>query len=52
MFEKFIRYERTDRYDIMCAIDAHEKENSQTFYYGRSGGGNALLSNSTTEALV
>ena len=25
MFEEFIRNARTDRYDIMCSIDAHEK---------------------------
>ena len=26
VFEGFIRNARTDRYNIMCSIDAHEKE--------------------------
>ena len=27
VFEGFIRNSRTDRYNVMCSIDAHEKEN-------------------------
>ena len=27
VFEEFIRNARTDRYNIMCSIDAHEKNN-------------------------
>ena len=28
VFEGFIRNEITERYNIMCSIDAHEKEHS------------------------
>ena len=28
VFEGFIRNARTDRYNIMCYIDAHEKEHT------------------------
>ena len=27
VFEELIRNEKTDRYNIMCSIDAHKKEN-------------------------
>ena len=36
----------------MCYIDTHEKQNPSSFHYVISSGGNALPSNSTTEALV
>ena len=52
MFEEFIRNARTDRYNLMCYIDAHEKNNSSVNDYGSSGGGYPLPLNSTTEALV
>ena len=39
VFEGFIRNARTDRYNIMCSIDAHEKKHPSTFDDGRSGGG-------------
>ena len=51
MCEVFIRNSRTDRYNIMFSIDAHEKENQQSSDYVRSGGGCPLPKNSTTEAL-
>ena len=35
----------------MCYIDAHEKQYPSCVDYSSSGGGNALPSNSTTEAL-
>ena len=52
MFEKFIRIAITDRYNIMCSIDAHEKKNPQQHDDGSSGGGYPIPLNSTTEALV
>ena len=52
MFEGFIRNARTDRYNIMCDIDAHENNNPSEHDYGSSGGGYPLPSHSTTEELV
>ena len=34
MLEEFIRNAKTDRYNLMCFIDAHEKKNSSEHYYG------------------
>ena len=51
VLEGFIRNARTDRYNIMCSIDTHEKEHTSSFYDGISGGGCPLPSNSTIEAL-
>ena len=45
MFEEFIRNEITDRYNIMCSIDAHEKDNTSEFDDGSSSGGYQLPSN-------
>ena len=42
VFERFIRNARTYRYNIMCSIDAHEKENPLPFNDVRSGGGYPL----------
>ena len=39
VFENYIINARTDRYKIMCYIDAHEKYNPSPFDYVRSGGG-------------
>ena len=50
MFVGFIRNSRTDRYYIMCSIDAHEKVNKSSSYDGRSSGGCPIPTNSTTEA--
>ena len=52
MFEKFIINARTERYNIMCSIDAHEKQQSSFIDDGSSGGGNNLPSDLTTESLV
>ena len=52
LFEGFIRNARTDIYNIMCSIDAHEKEHPSSCDDGIIGGGCPLPSNSTTEALV
>ena len=52
VFEGFIINERTDRYNIMCSIDAYEIENqSHGCDNGSSGGGCPLPTNSTTSAL-
>ena len=52
VFEEFTRNSRTYRYNTMSYIDAHEKHQPSYFDDNRSGGGNLLPSNSTTEALV
>ena len=39
VFEGFIRNAITDRYNIMCYIDAHEKEHKPSCDNGSSGGG-------------
>ena len=51
LFEGFIRNARTDRYNIMCSIDANEKEHQAYSRDGSSGGGCQLPKHSTTEAL-
>ena len=51
LFEGFIRNARTDRYNIMCYIDAHEKDHQSSCYDGSSGGVFPLTSNPTTESL-
>ena len=48
VLEVFIRNARTDRYNIMCSIDAHEKEHQKYCDDGRSVGVFPLPSNSTT----
>ena len=45
VFEGLIRSAITDRYKIMCAIDAHEKNNPSEHDDGSSGGGYPLPSN-------
>ena len=52
MFGEFIRNARTDRYNLMCSIDANEKEHPSYFDDVSRSGGNALPSNSSTKALV
>ena len=44
-FEEFIRNARNDRYNIMCYINAREKENPSESDDGRSSGGYTLLLN-------
>ena len=46
---EFIINARTDRYNLVCSIDAHEKYHPSSLDYGSSGGGYVLPSNSTTE---
>ena len=49
VFEAFIVNARTDRYNIMCSIDAYEREHqSDSCYDGSSGGGCPLPKHSTT----
>ena len=52
VFERYIRHARTDKYKLMCYIDSHEKHQPSSIDDGKSGGGSALPSNSTTEALI
>ena len=52
VFEGIIKNSRTDRYNIMCSIDAHEKDHTSSCDYVSSGGGCPLPSNPTTKALV
>ena len=49
VFEVFFRSSRTDRYNIMCSIGAHEKEHPSLCNDVIRGGGFQLPSNSTTE---
>ena len=51
VFEGFIRNARTDRYNIMCYIDVHEKKNPLEYDDRSSFGGYPIPSNSTTKAL-
>ena len=46
-----LEMQRTERYNIMCSIDAHENINTSEHYDGIRGGGYPLPSNSATEAL-
>ena len=46
VFEELIRNARTDIYNIVSSIDAHEKHQPSYFNYGNSGVGNELPSNS------
>ena len=48
VFDGFIRNARTDRYNIMCYVYAHEKNNPSEHDDGNSCGGYPLPSNSTT----
>ena len=51
MFEIFIRNAITDRYNLMCFVDEHEKQQTSYVDGGRSSCGKAIPSNLTTEAL-
>ena len=48
VFTEFIINEITYSYNFMFSIDTHEKQQPPSFYCGRSGGVNALQSNSKT----
>ena len=52
VFEDYIIDARTERYELMCYIYAHEKQQLSYFDDVSSGGGNVLPSNETKEALV
>ena len=48
----FIKVARTDRYHIMCSIDAYKKEHQSSSYDDGSSGENCTLpTNSMTEVL-
>ena len=52
LFDGFIINARSDRYNIMCSIDAYEREHqSSSCDYGSSGEGCPLPITSTTKAL-
>ena len=52
VFEEFIKNARTDRYNLIFPIYAHEKEHPSTVDDGSSGGGYVLPSNSKTGAYL
>ena len=52
MFESYIINAITDRYGLMCFIDAYDKQHPSYVDDVSSGGGNVLTPNATTEALV
>ena len=41
----YIRNTRTDRYNLMCSIYVHDKQQPLFFDVGSSGGGNAITLN-------
>ena len=45
VFDGFIRNARTDIYNIMCSIDAHEKEHQSSCDDDSSGEGSSLPKN-------
>ena len=51
VFEKYIRNARTNRYNLICSIDAHEKQQPVYVNEGIRGCGNAIPLNFTTEAI-
>ena len=51
LFEKYIRNERIDIYNLICSIGAHEKQQPSYVDDCISDGVNAILSNLKTEAL-
>ena len=52
LFEGFIINARINRYNIMCSIDAYEREHqAYSCDNGSSGGGCPLTTTSTNEAL-
>ena len=50
MFDKYIRKSRTSRYNLICSIDAHEKQQTSCVDDGIICIGNAIPPNYTTEA--
>ena len=48
MFEYFIRNVRTDIYNIMCSINAHDKQQPTYVDDTRSGGSILIPKNTTT----
>ena len=42
VFEELIINTRTDRYNLICYIDAHDKQHTSSFDDGISDGGNTL----------
>ena len=51
MFEDFIIHVRTDRYNLMCYLVAHDKIQSAYEDEENSIGGRSIPKNATTEAL-
>ena len=50
VLEIYIRNSITNRYNILCYIDAHDKQQPSSVGFGIIGGCNALPENSTKEA--
>ena len=51
VFEKYIINAITDRCNLISSIGSHEKQQPSCVGYVSIGGGNAISSNLTTEAL-
>ena len=51
MFDDFIRNDRTDRYNIMCSTNEHDKLQPTYVDDASSVGGIEIPNNSTTAAL-
>ena len=50
--KKYIKNTRSERYNIICSIDAHEKQIPSSIYDGISGGSNTIQLNLKIEALA
>ena len=51
-FEEFTGNAISERYNLICSIDVHEKNDTSVHYYGSSGSGYTITLTSTTGALV
>ena len=51
MFEYFIKHARTDRYNLMCYLVAHDKIQPAQKYYESSIGDRSIFKNATTKSL-
>ena len=51
MLDDFIRNGKTERFNIMCSITAHDKIQPTYVDYSNSVGGRAISKNATTAAL-
>ena len=51
MYEKYIKNEVTEKYNLICSIDSHEKQKSSCVDDGRSSSRKSIPFNSKKEAI-